>query len=240
MAGGIARCRAGTLPPRLAAQGAGFVASNPEGMQYKNLSDEQLLESLNQVLCDPAQARQRCRDLVAVLLVEEPDRLARVAGSFLAGAGVLPGDHPADETADAMMEADPKRFEAPVAAAAESATGPLARFRLTRAVFRRFPGRYRERMLEVGREVLRTEEADGEVALWLLRKFGAELVPELLAMMRRPRGAGRRMELLRESVRILGPGADPLLQAGLGSGCEELENAAREALQRLGGRAAEV
>lgn len=216
------------------------MASNLDGMQYKNLSDEELHEHLNQVLRDPMDARQRCRDLVNALLVEDPARLARVAGAFLARPGVLPGDCPADETADAMMEADPKRFESPVAAAAESATSSLTRFRLTRAVFRRFPGRYRERMLEVGREVLRTEDPDGEVALWLLRKFGVEVVPELLAFMRRPVELDRQLAVMRESVRILGPGADPVLQACLGSGRDELEQAAREALERLGSRVAEV
>jgi hypothetical protein len=186
------------------------------------------------------EARQRCRDLVTALLVEDPARLALAARTFLATPGVIPGDYPADQTADAMMEADPKRFEAPVAAAAESAAGPLARFRLTRAVFRRFPGRYRERMLEVGRDVLGTAEVDAEVASWLLRKFGAEVVPELVAFMRRPGAKDQQLLVLREAVRILGPGADPVVQASLGSGCEELEKAAREALNRLGGRAPEA
>ncbi len=209
-------------------------------MQNVNRSDDEFQGLLMEALQDPVDARRRCRDLVPALLAEDPARLALAARTFLTTPGLVPGDYPADETADAMMEADPKLFEAPVAAAAESAAGPLARFRVTRAVFRRFPGRYRERMLEVGREVLGTADVDAEVASWLLRKFGAEVVPELVAFMHRPAGKEQQLVVLREAVRILGPGADPVIQASLGSGCEELEKAAREALHRLGTQAPEA
>jgi len=135
-----------------------------------------------------------------------------------------------------MMEANPRLFEASVAGAAEACSVPQARFRLTRAVFRRFPGRYRQRMLEVGREVLASGEVPPEVAVWLVRKFGAELVPDLVGYVRYPGGGAERLDILHEAVKVLGLGADPVLQAALGSGCEELEEAAREALRRMGAR----
>lgn len=134
------------------------------------------------------------------------------------------------------MESDPKLFEAPVAAAAEAPTTPQTRFRLTRAVFRRFPGRYRQRMLEVGREVLATGEVAPEVAVWLVHKFGAELVPELVDYVGRRGGGVERLGVLHEAVKVLGLGADPILQAARGSDSEELSGAAREALRRMGTR----
>ena len=117
------------------------------------LSDEALRAQARQAALDPLEARARCGELVRLLLAQAPERLAAVAETLLTAPGAQPGDQPFDDTADGMMEANPRLFEAPVAAAAEASQGPLARFRLTRAVFRRFPGRYRERMLEVVLEV---------------------------------------------------------------------------------------
>ena len=203
-------------------------------MQNLNSSEASLLGELQLALQDPLQARTRCRDLVSQLLARDPAGLAAVARQFLEAPGGTPGDYPCDETADAMMEADPRSFEAPVAAAAEACPALPARFRMTRAVFRRFPGRYRERMLEVGREVLAGEDPGAEAAIWLVRKFGAELAPDLVDFMRRGELGAERAAVLQEVVRVLGPGAVPVARAALGSSCEALEEAAHEALQRLG------
>lgn len=199
------------------------------------LSDEALGAQAREAALAPLEARARCGELVRLLLVQAPERLAAVAETLLTAPGAQPGDQPFDDTADGMMEANPRLFEAPVAAAAEASQSPLARFRLTRAVFRRFPGRYRERMLEVGREALRVEEAHApEVAVWMVRKFGAELVPDLVGLMRRPGAQDTRVPALQEAVKILGPGALAVVEAARGTGCEALERAAQECLHRLG------
>jgi hypothetical protein len=203
-------------------------------MSTSSASDDTLRAQLQQAVCDSPQPRQSCRDLVEELLTRDPEGLAREARWFLSLAWPASGEHPADETADLMMEANPRLFEATVAGAAEACSAPQTRFRLTRAVFRRFPGRYRQRMLEVGREVLASGEVPPEVAVWLVRKFGAELVPDLVGYVRCPGSGAERLDVLHEAVKVLGLGADPVLQAALGSGCEELEAAAREALRRMG------
>ncbi len=203
-------------------------------MSTSPVSEESLRARLDEALCDPLQARQRCRELVEELLLRDPQGLAREARGFLTRVPLQGADPPADETADLMMESDPKLFEAPVAAAAEASTTSQTRFRLTRAVFRRFPGRYRQRMLEVGREVLATGEVAPEVAVWLVYKFGAELVPELVDYVGRRGGGAERLGVLHEAVKVLGLGADPILQAARDSDSEELSGAAREALRRMG------
>lgn len=182
-----------------------------------DLSDEALL----QAAADPA--------FVTTLLRQDPNRMARVAEALLAKPEAV-------DTADAMMEANPALFERPVAAAAERCRDAFARFRLWRAVFRRYPGHYREQVLEAGRAAmaLPDEKASTEVALWMTDKFGHEVVPELLDLMHRRDGEGNRIPLLHEAVKVLGPGAVPVAEAALEAGFPALAEAARHALHALG------
>lgn len=181
------------------------------------LTDEALL----QAAADPS--------FLMTVLRQDPQRLAGVAETLLASPA-------AADTADAMMETNPKLFESPVVHAAERSTDPVARFRLWRAVFRRYPGRYREQVFGAGRQAMNLpdEGASVEVATWMTDKFGHEVVPELLDLMHRKDGQGQRIGLLHEAVKVLGPGAVPVAEAALEAGFPELAEAARHALHALG------
>lgn len=181
------------------------------------LTDEALLQGA----ADPA--------FLMTVLRQDPQRLAGIAETLLESPA-------AAATADAMMETNPKLFETPVAHAAERSTDPVARFRLWRAVFRRYPGRYREQVFKAGRHAMNLpdEEASVQVATWMTDKFGHEVVPELLDLMHRRDGQGQRIALLHEAVKVLGPGAVPVAEAALEAGFPELAEAARHALHALG------
>lgn len=191
---------------------------------FSALSDEALL----QLVSGSSAARQLLLDLHR----QEPHRLARLAEALLASTQ-------AAEAAEAMMEASPSRFEPLVAAAAERGPDAFERFRLWRAVFRRYPGHYRERIFDAGRQAMAVPDEGQavEVAVWMTDKFGHEVVPDLVDLMHRREGDGLRVAALQEAVKVLGPGAVPVAEAALESGFPALVDAAHQALHRLGAEA---
>lgn len=197
-------------------------------MQHlQELSDEALLEQA----ADPS----TCLRLASELLRQDPQRLARLAEALL----VLTGGA---DAADAMMERNPALFEHRVAHAAERCGDAAARFRLWRAVFRRYPGHYREQVFEAGRRAMRLpdDRLATEVAVWMTDKFGQEVVPDLVDLMHRTEGEGCRIPALHEAVKVMGPGAVPVAEAALESGFPALAEAARHALHALGADPAEA
>ncbi|MCR5662401.1 MAG: hypothetical protein K6G50_09775 [bacterium] len=141
----------------------------------------------------------------------------------------------ADKAAEALMEANPAMYESSVCKVAGACQNIRAKFSLLRAVFRRFPGRYRQQLLEVSRELCRGDNGESaDLIKWMIWKFGGEIVPELISFINGSAPASIRAEVLAESARCLGKSAMPLILAAASSEEPELSNSATECLRRLG------
>ena len=139
------------------------------------------------------------------------------------------------KAAEALMEANPAMYEASVCKVAGACQNVRAKFSLLRAVFRRFPGRYRQQLLEVSRELCRNDNGESaELIKWMIWKFGGEIVPELISFINGSAPAALRAEVLAESAKCLGKSAMPLILAAASSEEAELSNSATECLRRLG------
>lgn len=202
------------------------------------LSSESLKERLLAVVAADASktdfgARTALAEVMSAL-EHDPQGLESVAFDVLGRLSVL--DCAAlGKVAEAMMEKNPSLFESSVFRTAQACPCLYCKFVLVRAVFRRFPGRYRPYMLTVGRDLLHSE-ATPRVSLavtWLIWKFGAELVPDLLAYMNDGVSVEDRCLVLAEAVRCLGAGALPIVTAAASSHVPELSERGREFLRRL-------
>lgn len=206
---------------------------------------EKILEAFSSNDSQPATEEQnaltpeseaRGVELVSKILDENSQALESVAYELL-GSLVISGVGAADKVAELMMESNPTVYSNSIFKAADRCTDIFVKFALVRAVFRRYPGRYRPYMLTLGRELLHTSSQDSRVfaaAGWMLWKFGGELLPELVALVKGSGSEEERLRLLQDSVRCLGGGALPIVSAAADSDNETLKHSAAEALKRLG------
>ena len=158
------------------------------------------------------------------------DTAFEVLGSLLMG-----GVSVVDKVAELMMDKNPAGYVNAIFKAADRCTVPYVKFALVRAIFRRYPGRYRPYILALGRVLItgKSEFYKAGVASWMLRKFGSELVPDLVSFMKGDISVEERIEVLKESVQMLGSVARPVVAAAMETDSDELRSAGTESLKRI-------
>ncbi len=168
-------------------------------------------------------------------LTKNPRVLEGAAFEFL-GSMILGGVAVVDKAAELMMDKNPAGYVNAIFKAADRCTVPYVKFALVRAVFRRYPGRYRPYILALGRELVTGEwnEHTLETTSWLLQKFGAELLPDLVTFMHCQGHAQERVQILKEAVQRLGAAALPVVSAAVSSDQKELADAGEIALKQIG------
>ena len=172
---------------------------------------------------------------VAEELSANPKSLEGIAFELL-GNLLLGGVSVVDKVAELMMDKNPAGYVNAIFKAADRCTVPYVKFTLVRAVFRRYPGRYRPYIMALGRELISGafDEHTIDVTLWLLQKFGAELLPDLVSFMRADGHGQEKIKVLTDAVQLLGGAALPVVTAAADSTDASLAQAGTEALKRIG------
>ncbi|MGM9992684.1 MAG: hypothetical protein ACI376_07590 [Candidatus Bruticola sp.] len=184
---------------------------------------------------DRAEREKLGFEKVAEELSADPKSLENIAFELL-GSLLLGGVSVVDKVAELMMDKNPVGYVNAIFRAADRCTVPYMKFALVRAVFRRYPGRYRHYLMALGRELISGpfDEHTIEVTSWLLQKFGAEILPDLVSFMRSEGHGSEKVKVLRDTVQMLGRTALPVITAASNSSCVELAEAGAEVLKRVG------
>ncbi|MGM9999324.1 MAG: hypothetical protein ACI38Q_08070 [Candidatus Bruticola sp.] len=172
---------------------------------------------------------------VAEELNANPKSLEGIAFELL-GNLLLGGVSVVDKVAELMMDKNPVGYVNAIFKAADRCTVPYVKFALVRSVFRRYPGRYRPYIMALGRELISGafDEHTIDVTSWLLQKFGAEILPDLVSFMRSEGHGPEKIKILHDTVQMLGSTALPVVTAAADSDCAKLAQAGLEALKRVG------
>ena len=184
---------------------------------------------------DDLERRDRERkglEALAQILSEDPKAFENSAFEIL-GSLVLGGVGAIDKVAELMMDKNPAGYVNAIFRVADKCKVPYIKFVLVRAMFRRYPGRYRPYILSLGHELMNGEPSEHtlDVALWLLYKFREEFVPDFVSFMNGKAEAAARVKVLQESVRTLGRFARPVVTAAADSENGELRSAGLELLK---------
>ena len=166
------------------------------------------------------------------ILSEDPKAFEGSAFELL-GSLIMGGVGAVDKAAELMMDKNPAGYVNAIFRVADKCKVPYIKFVLVRAMFRRYPGRYRPYILSLGHELISGEPDENtlDVTLWLLYKFREEFVPDLVSFMNGGAEAPVRLKVLQESVRTLGRFARPVVTAAADGDNEELRRAGLELLK---------
>lgn len=202
------------------------------GMSCETVKDRLLAAFLNE---GSSEREEEGLKLAVELLTENPKVFEGSAFEILVSL-MIDGVSCIDKLAELMMDKNPAGYVNAIFKAADRCKIPYIKFSLVRAVFRRYPGRYRPYILALGRELLAhpADEHTAEVTLWLVQKFGAELVPDLVTFMEGGAASADKIKILQGAVAQMGVGAMSIVTAAADSSDAELAAAGLESLKRLG------
>lgn len=173
-------------------------------------------------------------NLAAEELKRDPKVFEGIAFEIL-GSLILGGVGVVDKVAELMMDKNPAGYVNAIFKAADRCTDVYVKFTLVRAVFRRYPGRYRPYILALGRQLMGRplDKRISDTTIWMLHKFGAEILPDLVGLMRGADAIPERIRILKETAQILGATSLPVITAAADSGVPELSQTALDLLQRF-------